>query len=329
LSAPIDTVTGVENVGIGINALRRNTTGSNNIGIGTSALESNTTGLQNIAIGDGVLGENITGSLNIGIGIGALASLNPAVVEPTQGIDNIAIGINADNNDVEGSYNIVIGNNACPSNSFSEGLVIIGYGADILADGVAGSTVIGANAFVDGTSCLSLGSYTTNTGQKVGIYNSMPLHALHVGIDDAFKPTTNVWNTPSDIRIKKNIQDIGSGLEIINKLRPRTFSYVKEYAEHIGDSENKVYNGFIADEVEQVMPQCVKVSNEHIYGKAINDWIKLSSKERKDIPKPEPVIENIKSLNMGEISAFEIKAIQELSAMVSQLQDRVSQLESR
>jgi len=54
---------------------------------------------------------------------------------------------------------------------------------------------------------------------------------------------------PSDIRLKKNVKDITNGLEIINKLRPVSFNWKKNNNESIG---------FIAQEIEEVLPEFVR-----------------------------------------------------------------------
>jgi len=54
---------------------------------------------------------------------------------------------------------------------------------------------------------------------------------------------------PSDIRLKKDVKDITEGLEIINKLRPVSFKWKKNNNESIG---------FIAQEIEEVLPEFVR-----------------------------------------------------------------------
>ena len=64
--------------------------------------------------------------------------------------------------------------------------------------------------------------------------------------DDITAFSTNI---PSDIRLKKNVINIINGLDIINKLRPVRFKWNKN---------NEEYIGFIAQEVEEVLPNLVK-----------------------------------------------------------------------
>jgi len=54
---------------------------------------------------------------------------------------------------------------------------------------------------------------------------------------------------PSDIRLKKDVKNITNGLEIINKLRPVSFNWKKNNNESIG---------FIAQEIEEVLPEFVR-----------------------------------------------------------------------
>jgi hypothetical protein len=56
-------------------------------------------------------------------------------------------------------------------------------------------------------------------------------------------------NVPSDIRLKKNVKDIKNGLTLINNLRPVKFKWNKT---------NNDYIGFIAQEVQEILPNLVK-----------------------------------------------------------------------
>lgn len=56
-------------------------------------------------------------------------------------------------------------------------------------------------------------------------------------------------NIFSDIRLKNNVKNITNGLEIINKLRPVSFNWKKNNNESIG---------FIAQEIEEVLPEFVR-----------------------------------------------------------------------
>ena len=61
--------------------------------------------------------------------------------------------------------------------------------------------------------------------------------------------------TSSDIKLKKNIKNIENGLEVINKLHPVEFTWKKN---------NKKSVGFIAQELEEVLPNLVKTDKNNI-----------------------------------------------------------------
>jgi len=60
--------------------------------------------------------------------------------------------------------------------------------------------------------------------------------------------TGNLGTVPSSIRFKENVQDMGNASEIIYKLRPVTFNYIK-------DASKTIQTGLIAEEVMSVDPR--------------------------------------------------------------------------
>ncbi|NBP20187.1 MAG: tail fiber domain-containing protein [Burkholderiaceae bacterium] len=91
------------------------------------------------------------------------------------------------------------------------------------------------------------------------------------GNDTAFIGGTNgayneknvtTWETTSDERIKKNIVDNTVGLEKIKQIRIRNFEYRKpeeitELPDHAAINKDGVQLGVIAQEIQQVLPECV------------------------------------------------------------------------
>ena len=75
---------------------------------------------------------------------------------------------------------------------------------------------------------------------------------------------TTTWSTTSDQRLKKNIVDNNDGLNKINAIRVRNFEYrlPEEVDAELkpSDAINKtgVQLGVIAQELQQVLPECVK-----------------------------------------------------------------------
>jgi hypothetical protein len=85
------------------------------------------------------------------------------------------------------------------------------------------------------------------------------------------------WSTTSDGRLKKNIVDNNKGLAEIDQLRVTNFEYRKEDEIDISEfpladgphqvclndetKEGVAQTGVIAQEIEAVLPECIKVSN--------------------------------------------------------------------
>jgi len=75
---------------------------------------------------------------------------------------------------------------------------------------------------------------------------------------NAWKQGGGFWADASERRIKKDIEDLrpDDALEVVKKLRPRKFRF-NGSDDHIDDG--KFYYGFIAEEVEEVLPEVVFV----------------------------------------------------------------------
>ena len=115
------------------------------------------------------------------------------------------------------------------------------------------------------------------------------------------------WDTTSDRRLKKNIVDSPKGLAEIDQLRVTNFEYRKEDEIDMSEfpladgphqvclndefKEGVVQTGVIAQEVESVLPECIKVSDK-----------------------------GAKTVNTDPITWALVKAVQELSAKITALE---------
>lgn len=88
----------------------------------------------------------------------------------------------------------------------------------------------------------------------VGIGLSSPSHLLQLSADDAFKPSTNTWNTVSDERIKNVTGEYKKGLEAVCALRPVTYEYNGK-AGFTADGKENI--SIIAQEAIEHFPECV------------------------------------------------------------------------
>jgi hypothetical protein len=114
-----------------------------------------------------------------------------------------------------------------------------------------------------------------------------------------YNGTTTVLNPTSDVRLKENIVDAGSALDKINAVRIRSFNWKSN--NHFTDF------GVIAQELNEVAPECVKVGSDEIN----------ENGELKDPWGAQPYV----------LVPAAIKAIQELNALITTLTARITALE--
>jgi hypothetical protein len=232
--------TGFDNTAVGEQAMYANTTGGYNCAFGRSALSSNTTGDNNVAVGRQSLQANTTSSNNTAVGYQALYS------ETTAG-NNTAVGYQAGRAITTGTDSVYIGylcgfsttNSINGNNNVFVGPYCHGSNTNVSAEYLFGYNLAGkgnATFFVDGSS---------------GAYNSA---------------NTTTWSTTSDQRLKKNIVDNNVGLDAINSIRVRNFEYrvaeeVTELPTHAVIKKEGVQLGVIAQELQLVLPDCVKTES--------------------------------------------------------------------
>jgi hypothetical protein len=101
----------------------------------------------------------------------------------------------------------------------------------------------------------------------------------------------------SDIRIKKNIQDLSDGLSIVNQLKPRTFEYNGSGSMSPDGGDDVTRYGFIADEVLTVAPQ----------------YVVTGSEQMTDATGSLVTVDDFKKLSTGRMIPMMMKSIQELT----------------
>ena len=169
--AMFSNTSGYQNVAVGSNALYSNQSGVWNVAMGYRALFSNTDFGNNIAIGSFALEDNTTGSANTAVG--------SALMNNVSGHHNVAVGWHSLHQNTYGINNTALGSFALSSNSGTNNTGI-GYSAEVntnLTD-LINSTAVGAQAWVDCSNCMVLGSVNGANGAtsnvNVGIGNTNP-----------------------------------------------------------------------------------------------------------------------------------------------------------
>ncbi len=101
---------------------------------------------------------------------------------------------------------------------------------------------------------------------------------------------------PSDERIKTNITDMNVTEAMVNimSLRPRTYYYTDTWHEMLGEetveSRGEKRRGFIAQEVENVLPHSVKQTSLNLDGKIVDDF--------RDLRKEDLITETVSALQL-------------------------------
>jgi len=348
-----------QNTAYGITAMDAITTGDDNTAIGNGALSALNTGEQNTAVGrnamlvatndnyNTVIGSSAgraitgggnnntligieagraltTGDLNVAVGSEALGNSSGATTEG----NNVAIGANAmASSGLNGAEkNVAVGNLTLDALTSGDNNVVMGYQA-------GGRTTTGyANSFFG----HSAGLVATTGNQNVCIGNESDVsaagntNAIAIGIqvtaasnDFSFGKANNIvtndfdadadWSRSSDIRLKRNIEDTTLGLQFINDLRPVKFQWkpsnevpeimTAEYNEKNQKNLDYISHGFIAQEVKDVIDK----HGDQTFG----GW---------HLDKTDNETQRVKK-NMFIMPL--IKAVQELSAKVTTLQQEI------
>jgi hypothetical protein len=159
----------------------------------------------------------------------------------------------------------------------------------------------------------------TNTG-SVGIGTTSPAYQLELSTNSAAKPTSTLWTVSSDSRIKTDIASIdrASALSRIEAVRPVSFRYIPEYLEKT-KSEDKTYVNFIAQELEQVFPECVQRNGQKLE-KTVTPEVRGEDGNVVTEAVKEVVVDDIASVDSHSLIIHLIAAVQELSAKVKALE---------
>jgi len=257
--------TGYYNTACGYNSLGANTTGLNNVGIGFAALDKSTTGNGNVTVGAYANDAgNVAGTVAIGYAslTNNLGNSNNAVGDSslyynTSGTNNVAFGTSALQSNTTGEKNVGIGQNAGFNITTGSSNVCLGYNA------AKGQITTGDNLLYIARNNVAAGNdgcwiYGNSSGECIQGSNQ------------------TAWDTTSDRRLKKNIVDSSKGLTEINQLRVANFQYRTEDEIDMSEfplaegphqvvlrkGDEKVYTGVIAQEIETVLPECIKVSEK-------------------------------------------------------------------
>jgi hypothetical protein len=368
-------LTGNSNTGIGSRSLYANTTGSRNTAIGTNADVGNGSLTNATAIGYGTIvsasNSLILGS-GANVGIGTSAPLNKLhvvggatitqglnvqdgsiyVYGPKYGIQATATGTGNNTYGVYGvGYTGVYGegytgvravstNNGYAVWATSSG----GYGVYAASDysfGVYGTS--GDAAGVSGFSSNDAGVYGFS-GDGDGVFGGSSNGNGVVGLTGSSTSYAgyfagNVYTTGlylgSDLKLKKNIKEVDNALNIITQLQPKNFEYREDGSFKQMKLPNGKHYGFIAQDLEKVLPNLVKESQFDTKNSArLNSEQIASEQNTKTGPRSSEKqikgeIVDFKAINYVELIPIIVKAMQEQNIKIDEQQKQNEDLKKQ
>jgi len=224
-------------------------------------------------------GDNYFGQLGIGSsGFSANKTTFTANTTPVTNVSQIACGT---------GYTMIIDTNGTVSGTGGNEYGQLGFGniSNVQQTTFAASTTPVTNvnqiacnqyfsiiASINGNSVYDTnetGIFVEDTGAetRVGVGIPIPVYQLELSENSAAKPGSSAWTIPSDRRIKEDIvdADLDTCLENVKKLKLRYFKLRDDIVKLDPMFNDSHKLGWIAQEVEEVLPKCVTTVPEQ-YG---------------------------------------------------------------
>ena len=309
-------ISGAErNVAVGNYTLIALTSGDDNTAVGYQAGTSLQAGAYNVAVGRDALLTAQGDRFNVAVGFEALKVFNTGT--SVNDTENVAVGVQAGLRMTSGSANTVVGGSSGNEITTGTNNITLGQGAgDDLTTGSnniflgpqsQASTAGASYQFAIGVNVTSNGNSTTTIG-----YDTTEIATAHGSAS---------WAAVSDERYKKDITDSTAGLTFIDDLRPVTFKFKQKnelatdiygYDADSTDTDgytDEVAHGFIAQEIKAVL-------DNHPEIKAGQEIWKQGTDEKS----------NRQSVSHIGMIPMLVKAVQELSAKVTTLQQEINTL---
>lgn len=284
------TLTASNVIALGEDAQRYNETGDWNVAVGTDALNVNISGNRNVAIGHVAL-RDATGSHNVAVGVDA--------GQQATGSDNVFIGFEAGRTTTTGSGNVFIGRSAGENANVSNQLFIANSNTSSpLIYGEFNNSLLKfyGRVEIDGDVVEENATSSFDLGNNVSGEQW----------DDV---VANEYITFSDVHMKHEISGISAGLQEVLSLRPVHYKYLESV-----DPEQRLRNGLIAQEVDNVLPNLVV---------------------REDVdrdPKTGEIVRNVSdhlALNYMDLIPVLIKSIQEQQEVIARQESMIHALNVR
>jgi hypothetical protein len=187
--------------------------------------------------------------------------------------------------------------------------------------GYNGSTGYGVGGY-----CNSGSGVLGYSANYVGVWGSTGNSSSYAGFfsGDVFSTGSYLG---SDQKLKQNIQDFSSAMDIISQLHPKKYNYRQDGTYKLMNLPKGSHFGLIAQDVEKVLPNLVKQSKFQSAYAAPAGKVNADGKmDAQPAAKSETV--DFKAVNYTELIPIMIKAMQELKSTVDAQQQKIAELEN-
>jgi len=145
---------------------------------------------------------------------------------------------------------------------------------------------------------------------RVGVYSTLNGHSGYAGWFQGDVNISGGMLMGSDAKLKEDIKDMGSCIATLDKIKPRRYKLKTETAR---GEKNKEHYGFVAQELEAVLPDLVQTIPALPSVSGIDGTETTST-------------ESYKAINYIELIPFMMQALKEQQAQIEELTKKVKEL---
>jgi len=142
------------------------------------------------------------------------------------------------------------------------------------------------------------------SANRVGIGTTFPAYQLTLTTNSAAKPTSSLWTTASDERLKTNVKAFTDGMNMINKINPVWFTYNGKAGMPIDTGV-----GTLAQEFQKIAPYMVK------------PWVYTNEDNEST--------ETYLGIDYGPLTFVIVNALQEQQDIIDELQTEIENLKQQ
>ena len=212
-------------------------------------------------------------------------------------------------------------------NSSDQGAGLVAYSANPynaiggISEFANGLGIYGANLEPTGLG-VGVKGYS-RSGDGVGVMGAIDTTGAHLGFGGYFVGGVGYMNgmyNLSDGRAKKNIETLTGALDKVMQLRGVSYQYnTSTYGKYVGN-DNRTYTGFVAQEVEKVVPEAVAEKNLIGIGGNIEvGGVNMNATDRT----------TVKVVDYVSLVPVLVEAIKEQQAKIELLQKKIEELEAQ